>query len=248
MTNIIILFIIRLYKRTKTALGDEHLSSREFWMFMGSMFLILSLIQVFSGTSIPVFNKLFGYKTGIPVAADYNRVQLWMAMPIMALMAIGQYFSYRESNTKLILKQVIITFSTALILTFLINLSFKIEGINFIIFLFLAIWVIMANLLYVRSSAKAKVITWGASISHVGFGVLLVGVLVSSVNQKILTRSNEGIDMAPETNEKGQTDTKGMAFNRENRILYKNKPITVGNYTANSTHKIVGTGKESIDQ
>jgi cytochrome c biogenesis factor len=55
---------------------------------MGSMFLILSLIQVFSGTSIPVFNKLFGYKTGIPVAADYNRVQLWMAMPIMALMAI----------------------------------------------------------------------------------------------------------------------------------------------------------------
>jgi cytochrome c-type biogenesis protein CcmF len=112
--GIIILFIIRLYKRTKTALGDEHLSSREFWMFMGSMFLILSLIQVFSGTSIPVFNKLFGYKTGIPVAADYNRVQLWMAMPIMALRAIGQYFSYRESNTKLIFKQVIITFSTAL--------------------------------------------------------------------------------------------------------------------------------------
>ncbi len=245
---IIVLFIFRLYKRTKTALGDEHLSSREFWMFMGSMFLILSLIQVFSGTSIPVFNKLFGYKTGIPVAADYNRVQLWMAMPIMALMAIGQYFSYRESDKKLILKHVIITFSVSLILTFLINLSFNIEGVNFIIFLFLAIWVIVANLLYVRSSAKAKVITWGASISHVGFGVLLVGVLVSSVNQKILTRSNEGIDMAPETNEKGQTDTKGMAFNRENRILYKNKPITVGNYTANYTHKIVGTGKDSIDK
>ena len=41
---IIVLFMIRLYKRTKTALGDEHLSSREFWMFMGSMFLILSLM------------------------------------------------------------------------------------------------------------------------------------------------------------------------------------------------------------
>lgn len=244
----IVWFIVRLYKKTKTELGDEHLSSREFWMFMGSMFLILSLIQVFSGTSIPVFNKLFGFKTGTPVAADYNRVQLWMAMPIMALMAVGQYFSYRESSTKIVLKNVFITLALAIVLTVVLNLNFQISGVNYLIFLFLGIWLAVANLMVIWNGLKSKLVTWGASISHIGFGVLLVGVLISSVNQKILTTSAEGIEMAPETNEKGQTDKKGMAFNRENRILYKNKAIQLGDYNATYTHKVVGQGKDSIDK
>lgn len=66
----LVYYIYVLYQRTKADMGDEQLHSREFWMFLGSMFLILSLVQVFAATSIPVFNKLFGYKTAVPAAAD----------------------------------------------------------------------------------------------------------------------------------------------------------------------------------
>ena len=245
---VIVLFVYNLYKRTKTDLRDEHLSSREFWMFMGSMFLILSLIQVFSGTSIPVFNKLFGFKTATPVATDYNRVQLWMSMPIMALMSIGQFFTYRESKDGKLYKNISISFALAFIVTILVNLNFGVQEFKYLVFLFLAVWLVVANAMYFILKKKSKVFGWGSSVSHVGFGVLLTGVLISSVNQKVLTSTQTGIDMAPEVNEKGQTDVKGIAFNRENRILYKNQNIEIGDYFANYTKKEVGIGKDSIDK
>ncbi len=241
-------FVFNLFKRTKSDLTDEHLSSREFWMFMGSMFLILSLIQVFSGTSIPVFNKLFGFSTATPVAEDYNRVQLWMAMPIMLLMAIGQFFNYRESSKKSLWKNISWSFVFAAISVVLVNLNFEITEVKNLIFLVLGVWLVVGNAYYFFITKKAKFLGWGASISHLGFGVLLVGVLVSSVNQKVLTTTQSGIDMAPEVNEKGQLDKKGIAFNRENRILYKKNQIEIGDYYANYSKKIVGIGKDSIDK
>ena len=241
-------FIFNLYKRTKSEMKDEHLSSREFWMFMGSMFLILSLIQVFSGTSIPVFNKLFGFSTATPVAEDYNRVQLWMAMPIMALMAIGQFFNYRESTKKSLYKNISWSFAFSAVVVVLVNLNFEITEFKNILFLFLGIWLVVGNAYYFIVTKKVKFLGWGASISHVGFGVLLIGVLVSSVNQKVLTSTQNGIDMAPEVNEKGQLDKKGIAFNRENRILYKNNQIEIGDYYTNYSKKVVGIGKDSIDK
>lgn len=242
------LFVYNLYKRTKTSMKDEHLSSREFWMFMGSMFLILSLIQVFSGTSIPVFNKLFGFKTATPVAEDYNRVQLWMSMPIMILMAVGQFFQYRESSRKSLMKNLGWSLAIAGMTTILVNLNFQVSEVKNVIFLFLGVWLVAANAYYFFSGKKISFLGWGASISHVGFGVLLVGVLVSSVNQKVLTSTQSGIDMAPEVNDKGQLDKKGIAFNRENRILYKNNQIEIGDYFANFAKKEVGAGKDSIDK
>lgn len=245
---VISMFIFNLYKRTKTNMKDEHLSSREFWMFMGSMFLILSLIQVFSGTSIPVFNKLFGFKTATPVAEDYNRIQLWMAMPIMALMAIGQFFNYRESTKKALMRNLAWSLAIAGITTILVNLQFQITEVKNVLFLFLGVWLIAGNAYYFWGAKKLKFLGWGASISHVGFGVLLVGVLVSSVNQKVLTSTQSGIDMAPEVNEKGQLDKKGIAFNRENRILYKGNQSEIGDYFAKYASKEVGSRKDTIDK
>jgi cytochrome c-type biogenesis protein CcmF len=106
--SLIVNYIYNLYKANKSNLPDEALNSREFWMFLGSMFIILSLIQVISATSIPVFNKLFGSKTAVPQAKDYNNIQLWMAMPIMILMAVGQYFTYRASKYQSVLKDLFI--------------------------------------------------------------------------------------------------------------------------------------------
>ena len=63
----------------------------------------------------------------------------------------------------------------------------------------------------------------------IGAQPFLIGVLISSVNKKILTES-AGIDMAPETDAKGKIDEKGVKFNRENLVAYRNKPIQIGDY------------------
>ena len=41
----LIYYIYVLYQRTKMEMSDERMDSREFWMFLGSMFLILSLVH-----------------------------------------------------------------------------------------------------------------------------------------------------------------------------------------------------------
>jgi cytochrome c-type biogenesis protein CcmF len=245
---VLVLTLLNLYTRTVTKLEDEKLSSREFWMFLGSMFIILSLIQIFSATSIPVFNKLFGFKTAVPGEKDYNAIQLWMAMPIMLLMAIGQYFKYRETSWNSLMKEVGITLIIALVSTFLLNLNFNIKEWQFQVFLFLGIWLSIGNLLFVRHTFKFGWLNWGASISHAGFGILLVGVIVSSVNKNILSATKEGIQLAPEQDEQGKLDMKGIEFNRKNRILYKNQALSMGGYDVSYRESKQGLNYDSLDK
>jgi cytochrome c-type biogenesis protein CcmF len=241
------LFIYQLYKRTKTEQEDERWLSRELWMFIGAMFLILSLVQVFSATSIPVFNKLFGFSKAPAKPEEYNAFQLWLAMPVMFLMAIGQYFRWRDTDSKILKKQLFWVLATSLAVTILVNLNFKIGEPKFLIFLWMGVMLFTANVLYLRQQQKLVWLAWGGSVAHAGFGLLLVGVLVSSVNQKILT-STDGIRFASELDKNGKVDEKAVKFNRENVILYQKQPIKLGEFTATYQEVIQGKGNDSIDK
>ncbi len=246
--GLIVNYIYNLYKSHKSNLPDEAFSSREFWMFLGSMFIILSLIQVISATSIPVVNKLFGSKTAVPQAKDYNNIQLWMAMPIMILMAIGQYFHYRSSSYKIILRDLAISLVIALAIGLAIGQSLIIDYIGYKIFVVFSVWLVVANWFYILKYRRKHFQLWGASISHVGFGILLIGVILSSVNQKVLSSTDNGIALAPEQDEKGNTDEKGVKFNRENVILYKNTPLDLGEYVAHYYKREKGINYDSLDE
>jgi len=217
-------------------------------MFLGSMFLILSLVQVFAATSIPVFNKLFGYKTAVPAAADYNRVQLWLAMPIMLLMSIGYWFKFRATDWSSLKKPFVQLGAVVLVLTALLMFGFDIKEFKFVLFLALTIALVLANTVYGYQKKKLEWIRWGGNIAHMGFGILLMGVLVSSVNKNILSASKEGIDLAPEVDQKGNQDVKGVKFNRENQLLYKGKPQPLQQYTALYIDERKGLGVDSIDK
>ena len=242
------LYIFNLYKSQKTDLKDEHLLSREFWIFLGSLFIILSLVQVFSATSIPVFNKLFGLKNAVPLAQDYNNIQLWMAMPIMLLMSVGQYFRYKETQWSDLLKDLkwpsIISIGLFLALWW----GFEIKGFQFILFLFFGVLLSGLNFAFLFRKRKNQVLRWGASIAHFGFGVLLIGVLVSSVNKNVLSSSQEGINLAPEQDQTGKLDIKGIQFNRENKILYQGEPVDLIGYRAVYLGSKKGIHYDSLDE
>jgi cytochrome c-type biogenesis protein CcmF len=244
---VMVVFIVMLNKRTRQKTEDEKWMSRELWMFIGAMFLILSLVQVFSATSIPVFNKLFGFAKAPARAEDYNAVQLWLAMPVMLLMAIGQYFRWRDTPISEFRKEVSISTSVALVLTLVLNFSFGILAVKYLLFLFLAVLLFTANLLYIQKLKKFSWLSWGGSIAHAGFGILLAGVLVSSANQKVLTAS-EGIRFASELNSDGKADEKAIRFNRENMLLNLNVPVKLGDFEATYRGYVKGSGVDSIDK
>ena len=242
------IWVRNLYLSSTIKQSDEKLNSREFWMFLGSMFMILSLIQVFSATSIPVFNKLWGFKTAVPGEMDYNRIQLWMAMPIMALMAIGQFFRYRESKNRTLIKEISITVLVSLVIAVTINFYFGLPWNQFFVFFLLGITLIAGNIIYWIKSQSFKLLNWGSSLTHIGFGVLMVGVLVSSVNKNVLTATKDGIQLAPEQTEKGELDQKGIKFNRENRIVYQDETAEIGEFNVTYLGSDKGIHYDSLDE
>ena len=242
------LYLRNLYKSQKTELADEHLLSREFWIFLGSLFIILSLVQVFSATSIPVFNKLFGLKNAVPQAQDYNNIQLWMAMPIMLLMSVGQYFRYKETQWSDLLRDLKWPAIICIISFGVLTWGFEIEEFPFILFLFFGVLLSGLNFAFLFRKRKNQVLRWGASISHFGFGVLLIGVLVSSVKKNVLTTSQEGINLAPEQDQSGKIDEKGIQFNRENKILYQGEPVDLIGYKAVYLGSKKGIHYDSLDE
>jgi len=242
------IWVRNLYLSSTIKQSDEKLNSREFWMFLGSMFMILSLIQVFSATSIPVFNKLWGFKTAVPGEMDYNRIQLWMAMPIMALMAIGQFFRYRESKNRTLIKEISITVLVSIVIAVTINFYFGLPWNQFFVFYLLGITLIAGNIIYWIKSQSFKLLNWGSSLTHIGFGVLMVGVLVSSVNKNVLTATKDGIQLAPEQTEKGELDQKGIKFNRENRIVYQDETAEIGEFNVTYLGSDKGIHYDSLDE
>lgn len=55
------------YKHIPKSQKDDELGSREFWMFIGSLTLLLSSFQIIFTTSIPVINQLFGPEGLFPI-------------------------------------------------------------------------------------------------------------------------------------------------------------------------------------
>ncbi|MBL0045045.1 MAG: hypothetical protein IPP33_11840 [Flavobacteriales bacterium] len=86
---------------------EEDGSSREFWLFIGSLVLLLSAIQITWTTSIPVYNLLMGpfgewAKRAPPVETieHYNKWQIPFAFIVALLVAVGQYLRYRTTDRK----------------------------------------------------------------------------------------------------------------------------------------------------
>src|SRR5258705_4419965 len=94
-------FIIR-YAAIPTVQKEESGSSREFWMFIGSLVFFLSAMVIISKTSLPVFNKIFAVKKAPPEDPEfaYNSIQVYVAVIIGLLTAIGQYLKYKGTPAK----------------------------------------------------------------------------------------------------------------------------------------------------
>ncbi|MBD0279678.1 MAG: cytochrome c biogenesis protein CcsA, partial [Flavisolibacter sp.] len=113
-----VLFLKR-YNQIPQITREEETSSREFWMFVGSLVLFLAAMLIISMTSIPVFNKLISTFTGTDTkvfnplafgedtAFAYNRIQIFVAIVLGLLTAFGQYLKYKKTDVFFIRRQLL---------------------------------------------------------------------------------------------------------------------------------------------
>ena len=232
-------FIANLFKLFGTHIETDKIYSREFWMFVGSMVLLLSGFQVIIMTSIPVFNKLFGSSMASAGEEYYNRVQIWFAIPIVLLTAVGQYFKYKQSDIRKVLENIANSLLIAIVISIGALFLFDIWQIQFLLLVIGAVYAITGNIHYIVTALKGRVKIAGASLAHAGFGLMMLGVLVSSVNKKVLSINTTGTGYFSETNAEGKPDENARTGNRENILLAKNRPVIFADNKLKATFKAV---------
>lgn len=224
---------------------EEAGSSREFWMFLGALVLFFASIQIILVTSIPAINALIGsinsglglnlkadWPTPAEPEAHYNSVHIWVAIGIALFMGFSQFFRYKETKWAEWRQRTLITAAAALIPTGFTAWAAGLEsvvmrgdsfaGINpEVILLFAAWFAVCGNIGYWINAMSGKVQLSGAWIAHAGFGVMLAGILVSNARQEVISRNVMGIDYGKDF----EAD-----FKRDNILLYKNLPQTMGDY------------------
>lgn len=212
----------RHWKKFPGTESEEDAHTREFWMLIGSLILIVSAFQITLTTSIPVINKVFHVNLAPPVnpIAHYNKWQLPMALLIAFLSGAAQWLKYKHANAK-IWKQLGIIGALAIIPTIVISIYFHLDQILYSFLLFSAFFSLIANAFLLKSLLKGKLLHQGAAVSHVGFGILLIGVLISSANKKVISINQLAQTLNAEFSAKENT---------ENVYLEKGKKVPMDNY------------------
>jgi cytochrome c-type biogenesis protein CcmF len=238
----LILFMLNMNKKIPAAKTEESASSREFWMFIGSLVILISAIIITVQTSIPVYNKLFDANVAPPqdVEFSYNRVQVLIAMIIGMLTAIGQYLKYKDTGSSWFFKKIALPFIISLLVSGAViywgHINYDKYGAGYMSFVWLAlafsIFAVIANLAYLWIGINGKLNLSGPSIAHFGFALMLVGILISSSKKEILSYNTSGI-FVPFG--EGSKEKEG-----ENMTLVKGVKMDMGKYwvtyTGDSTH------------
>ncbi|MBR9920835.1 MAG: cytochrome c biogenesis protein CcsA [Bacteroidetes bacterium] len=185
---------IRNFKSIPGPKEEEKVSSKEFWMFLGSLILFFSAIMITASTSLPVWNKIMTYfdplfegRTIKDPVAHYNKYQLWIGVFIGLMSGFAQYLRWKEMNWQKragrIMIRIGIAAAVTMVICYLISLWIELYSWQYVVLLFAGVFTVVCNLDYLISFAKANLKTAASVISHVGFGVMIVGILASGLNQ-----------------------------------------------------------------
>lgn len=227
---------------------EENTLSREFWLFIGSLVLLLSAAQITFSTSMPVFNllmepfqglfgKLYGatgwewahtlseLKLAPPVEAKahYNKWQIPFAFLVAMLIAIGQYLAYKKTDRRKFFRSLAFSFFAALAITAAATwaLHYKLHEANLVALLFATVFAALANSLYIPKVLKGRMAKAGPSIAHTGFALLLLGSLISMSRQDKISHNTSGPTLS--FLNKDFNDSQDM-------LLYLNDTVPMGNY------------------
>jgi cytochrome c-type biogenesis protein CcmF len=231
LTKLMLLVRWRSLPRIKT---EEATLSREFWMFIGSVILFLSSIQIIISTSIPVWSPLAKWITGKEFAPPtdpmlhYNNIQVWVAIIVAILAAATLFMKFKDSDGKVIAKRLGIVAAIAFVMAAGIKVGQSIVTWQYVLLLYAACFGIVASLYYGIMVQKANFKKLGPTVSHLGFAMVLLGILLSSYNKHAISYNitGESFNFGKKTAEENAKE------NRENEILFHGIPVAMGDYKA----------------
>ncbi|MDB5138423.1 MAG: cytochrome biosis protein [Mucilaginibacter sp.] len=223
----IVLLVIR-WKELPVSKKEEETYSREFWMFVGAVFLGLSCFHLLLVTSIPVWNDIFKTKVAPPVdlVGHYNIIQASFAMVISLLTGFTQFLKYKKTDiTRFFITTILYLVFAALITALIVYVSgmYKLHFV-FILVMLGSVYSLLANGKVLADSLKGKFKLAGSAVAHIGFALMLVGALIAAGTRAVVSVNESG-------NVGISNFDKAAGNARENIMIYKNQPVKMGPYT-----------------
>lgn len=226
-----IYFLVVRWKDMPRTKKDEDTYSREFWMFVGAVFLALSCLQLIVVTSVPVFNAMFGTKIAPPnnEVALYNVFQAAFAILVTVLSGFAQFLKYKKTDPSKFLPATLSYLLVAVLVAAAVVYATGIYHLKvvFIILMIGSVYSILANGKILVDAFKGKIKLAGSAIAHIGFGLLMVGALIAAGTSKVVSENKTGLQIG------NGSDTTKANNPRENILVYRNEPVKMGKYLVN---------------
>lgn len=204
--------------------------SREFWMFLGALVLVISAFQITLSTSIPVINALFGTNLAPPAKPieHYNSWQIPLTILVTLFLGISQFLKYKKTEVGPFFKQIAPSFIISLVASIFMAITLEIRAFFLIALLFTSLFAVLANLDYFVRIIKGNVKKGGSAIAHMGFALVVLGSLLSAGNKKIISKNRTQVNINFEDNKNA---------NNENVMLLRNDTILMDPYYVTYTQR-----------
>lgn len=243
--------LVKNWTKIQAPQEEEQMHSREFWMFVGALVLIFSAFLITFTTSVPAFNKLFEYigtLTGLDTKSwnmsspadamqHFNRYQIWISVFVALLSAVAQYLRYKGLNwpsfRPIYARKMLLGLCGAVALTLLVAWWLVIPSWPYYLLLFSASFTVIVNLEYLIFFVKLRTRQAASAISHLGFGLFIIGILASGLNMDIISKNTTFLetDLADLVNEDLLDNVylvKGMPQPMRNYTLLYTKDTMIG--------------------
>lgn len=226
---IAVYFLISRRKELPITKKDEDTYSREFWMFVGAIFLGLSCFHLILVTSIPVWNRMFGTNVAPPadLVGHYNIIQASFGMVITLLTGFTQFLKYKKTDITRFFITTLLYLAFAVLITAVIVYTTGLYKLQFVFILVMlgSIYSLLANGKVLADALKGKFKLAGSAVAHIGFALMIVGALIAAGTREVVSKNEKGsIDIA------GFNRNGGVGDARENVMIYKNEPVKMGDY------------------
>lgn len=226
--------LISRFKEMPIHKKDEETYSREFWMFVGAVFLALSCFHLLLVASIPVWNAIFHTKIAPPLdlVDHYNVVQASFAMVITLLTGFTQFLKYKKTDTTKFYISTLVYLVVALLITAPVVILAGLYKLHFVFSLVLlgAVYALLVNGKVLSDALKGKFKLAGSAVAHIGFGLMLVGAIIAAGDRTVVSVNKSGtIPVTGFDQTAGSSKVGGDS--KQNIMLYRNEPIKMGPYT-----------------
>lgn len=184
-------FILR-FRNVKGPAVNMSMTSKQFSLLFSVWVLGLIALFVLSGTSWPLITGIFG-EAGAVDTAVYTKITYPLAILMGLFLGLAPAMVWNGGSFKDMLRRIIISAIGAFVISIACYFWGVKEYMN-LLYIFMGSLALISNLIALTRLLPHKIKTAGAHLSHVGFALMLLGILGSSAyasGEKIVINRNE---------------------------------------------------------